>query len=250
MTKPPLFRRYSRRLKAAAIALGALSLVTASIATATLTTGPGMGFKVYRDGSNIGQHTISFEQKGDQLIVDIEIGLEVTFAFITFYDYKHRNREIWRNGQLISINTETDDNGKIHTVSGRAVGNGFLVNGNGEQTLLPADIIPTSYWNPATRSASTLMNSQTGELIEVSITPEETKPVSMPWGEREGRLHRMTGDLELDLWYDRKGCLLKLSFKAPSDGSLIDYRADYHLAGQPELIAASAESQQPLPCKG
>ena len=250
MNKPPLFRRGSRTIKAAGIAFAALGMVSASIAAATLTAAPGMGFKVYRDGSNIGQHTISFEQKGDDLIVDIEIGLEVNFAFFTLFDYKHRNREVWRNGRLVSINTETDNNGTLHSVSGRAVGNGFLVTSDEEQLLLPADIIPTSYWNPATRSASKLLNSQTGELIEVTITEEETKRVAMPWGESEGRLHRMTGDLELDLWYDPRGCLLKLSFKAPGDGSMIDYKPEYHSAGQPELIAASAESQEALPCKG
>ncbi len=240
----PVLRKSYKRLAAGFLAL---ALLPASLATATLTSAPGIGFEVLRNGSPIGEHTIRFQQEDNQLIVDIEIGLEVKLAFITLFDYEHRNREVWKDGRLVSIRTETNNNGEKHVVRGRAIGGGFLVNGNEEQLMLPADVIPTSYWNPATRGADRLLNTQTGELIDVTVTPKETTPVAMPWGERQGQLHRISGDLEIDLWYDPNGCLLKLSFKAPGDGSTIDYRPDTHMAGQSQLLAAGP---QQVPCKG
>ena len=239
-------RKASKVLKTLAVGLTLVGLGYGSYATASLGSAERIAFEVLRDGSPIGSHTISFHQQDERLIVDIEIGLEVKFAFFTLFDYQHRNREVWENGRLVSIDTQTDDNGERHEVSGRAMGDGFLVSGKEEQVLLPADVIPTSYWNPATRDAKALLNTQTGELIDVEVTPKYTQAVEMPWGESKGQLHRISGDLEVDLWYDPAGCLLKMSFKAPGDGSTINYRANYHMAERPEQLAAS---QQTVPCE-
>ncbi len=236
----------SRSMKAVVAGLTVAALGYGSYAAASLGGAERIAFEVLRNGSPIGSHTISFEQQGDQLIVDIEIGLEVKFAFFTVFDYQHRNREVWQDGRLIAIDTQTDNNGDRHIVSGRATDDGFLVNGKGEQVLLPGDIIPTSYWNPATRDAQAMLNTQTGELIDVEVTPKYIQAVDMPWGESKGQLHRISGDLELDLWYDPAGCLLKLSFEAPGDGSTIDYRADYHMAERPLPLAAEAQT---VPCE-
>ena len=235
-----------KALKTLAIGLTAVGVGYGSYAAASLGSTEGIAFEVLRNGSPIGSHTISFEQQDDQLIVDIEIGLEVKLAFFTLFDYQHRNREVWENGRLVSIDTQTDNNGELHQVSGRAMGDGFLVTGKDEQILLPGDVIPTSYWNPATRGAETLLNTQNGELIDVKVTPKYTQTVEMPWGESKGQLHRISGELEVDLWYDPAGCLLKMSFKAPGDGSTIDYRADQHTAERPEPLAAS---EQTVPCE-
>ncbi len=235
-----------RLLKAAAAGAALLAMGFGSYATASLGGAERIAFEVLRNGSPIGSHTISFQQNEDELVVDIEIGLEVKFAFFTVFDYQHRNREVWRDGRLIAIDTQTDNNGERHEISGRAMGDGFLVNGKDEQILLPSDVIPTSYWNPATRAAQAMLNTQTGELIDVEVTPKYIQAVEMPWGESRGQLHRISGDLEVDLWYDPAGCLLKMSFKAPGDGSTIDYRADYHMAERPETLAAN---QQTVPCE-
>lgn len=197
------------------------------------------GFDVLREGSAIGHHSIDFTRSGGDLIVDVSIDLEVSFAFITLYRYTHRNREVWRDGQLYSINTRTDDDGTEHWVSGRATAEGFKVESDSGNAVLAADVIPSSYWHPDTREAETLLNTQTGELAQIKVAAGKTKnDLAMPWGPQAARSFEVSGDVDLNLWYDESGCLLKMNFAAPGDGSRIDYVPARHpVAGSGPSLA-------------
>lgn len=197
-----------------------------------------LAFSVLRKGDVIGSHSIDFTRRGEDLIVDIDIDLELKFAFITLFRYEHRNREIWRGERLISIDTRTDNNGTEHWLRGRAGDEGFEVTSDSGDALLPTDVLPSSYWHPDTRKATTLLNTQTGVLAEIEVTPESNESyVPMPWGPQTAQGFKVSGDIDLNLWYDSRGCLLKLNFAAPKDGSLIDYSPASHLGadGDPSL---------------
>ena len=188
-----------------------------------------LAFEVVRSGKPMGRHTITVTRSDDEVIADIAIDLEVKFAFVTLYRYEHRNRERWRGGRLVSIETRTDNDGKRLTVSGRATDEGFVVtDSDGRERVHDPDILPTSYWDPRTRDATRLLNTQTGAIANVTIAPASTDAADAP-----GTHYVVSGDLDLNLWYD-DGCLTKLSFRAPKDNSLIDYR--------PQSPAAAAET--------
>ncbi|WP_282605468.1 DUF6134 family protein [Pelagibius sp. Alg239-R121] len=191
----------------------------------------GLGFSVQREGDVIGHHSIDFTRRGDDLIVDVTIGLELKFAFITLFRYEHRNREVWRDERLVSIDTQTDNDGTEHWIKGRASDKGFEVKSDSGNTLMPADILPSSYWHPETPKARNLLNTQTGALASIQVTAGSSDNyVPMPWGPQNARSFKVSGDIDLNLWYDSKGCLLKLNFSAPKDGSLIDYTPARHLS--------------------
>ncbi len=189
------------------------------------------GFNVLREGDAIGHHSIDFTRRGDDLIVDVNIDLEVKFAFITVYRYTHRNQEIWRDGKLQSINTQTDDDGTKHWVKGQATDQGFALSSDSGNALLPSDVLPSSYWHPETPKAEALLNTQTGELAQIDVAASATKSdLPMPWGSQAARSFEVSGDVDLNLWYNDQGCLLKMNFAAPGDGSLIDYVPARHPA--------------------
>jgi len=104
-------------------------------------------------------------------------------------------------------------------VTGRATTQGFVVEAAGKRRVLPPDIIPTSYWHPATPDRSLLLNTQTGEPAHVSIEP---RPGCQQMAGT--RCYAVSGDLSLELAYGPQGSLADIRFEAPSDGSLIDYR--------------------------
>ena len=55
-----------------------------------------ISFSVFRrNDSPMGYHRLRFKRDGDRLIMEKEISLEVTLAFVTAYRYRHRNREVW-----------------------------------------------------------------------------------------------------------------------------------------------------------
>ena len=182
-----------------------------------------LSFAVFRAGKPLGSHRIAFTRKGQDLIVDVAIDLKVRFALITVFRYTHRNREVWRNGRLVSLRTRTNDDGKEFRVDGRATAAGFEVKTDKRTFVAPADIIPTSYWNPATPSARRLLNTQAGDILKVAATPKGEQTVRTKPGPVSARRYALRGGLDLDIWYDTQGRLAKIEFRAKSDQSLIDY---------------------------
>lgn len=209
--------RLRARLAGLALAAGILALAAPLLAAPA----GDIAFAVYRDGALLGRHDVRFRREGDDLHVDIEIELEVKLAFLTLFRYSHRNHEIWRDGRLVSIETRTDDDGEAYRVTGRATADGFLVEGARGLRLLPAEVIPTSYWNPATVRQTALLDTQSGRLLEVALRDAGPETVLLDDGGVPARRYRMTGDLTLDLWYSAEGEWMRIAFEAR--GATVDY---------------------------
>jgi hypothetical protein len=178
-------------------------------------------FEARRDGEPIGHHRVSFTQQADRLIVDIEINLMVTFAFIPVFRYRHHNREIWTGGRLMALDSRTNDDGMMHRVSARADGGNLLVEGTGGRLTLPGDTLPTSYWNEATVARQAWLNTQDGRLVRSTVEALPPEPILAAGRNVEARRYRLAGDIDCELWY-HAGRWSKLRFAAP-DGSTIDY---------------------------
>ena len=204
------------------LAAGAVLAPSAGL-RAALTPGERIAFDVLREDSSIGSHVIGFRRDAGDLLVDIDIALEVRFAFLTLYRYRHSNRERWRDGRLISLNSETDDDGSTYWVRAEAAGDGLRVEGSDGRYTAPAGTLPTSYWNPRTVAQRQLLDSQHGRLLSVEVRPQGQDDLLLPLGPHSARQYRIAGDLELDLWYGPRGAGLKLAFEAK--GAEIEYSA-------------------------
>ena len=138
-----------------------LPVLGAEAAAPATSPGPALSFRVERGSDPIGTHTVSFTRKGDDLHVAIDIELAVSFGPITLFRYEHRNRETWRDGRLVALETATNDDGTEYQVSAKATEKGLEVTSSANGTFIaPAEIIPTSYWNPATVSQTQLLDTQ------------------------------------------------------------------------------------------
>lgn len=194
-----------------AAALGG-SLLVGGVAASALTAAA-LPFRVDMGGSPIGEHSVRFEQRGDELHAFVDIKFDVGLAFITLYEYEHSNHEVWRDGRLISIDTRTNDDGEAYTVKGEATADGFRVVGSEGELLLPADILPSSYWNPSTLSAATLLDTQKGRILDARFAALGADRVTpQAGGSVDACRFRMTGDLDLDVWYDDQGRWVKMAF--------------------------------------
>lgn len=206
----------------AVLALAApVSLPEARASNIDAATPESLSFEVLRDGSQIGRHRISFQEVGDELHVDIAIDLEVNLAFITLFRYEHRNKEVWRDGRLISLESRTNDDGKEYSVSARATDEGLLVEGSSGSFLAPGDILPTSYWNKATVDQDVLLDTQRGGLLEVSAKAKGQDDIWADEKRLQAKRFDLDGDLDADLWYAPDGEWMKIAFTVR--GAAIDY---------------------------
>jgi len=201
-------------------ALGGLAL--AGPLRAAVPPAGGLAFDILRDGAPIGRHTVAFRHVGASLQVEIAIDIEVGLAFLTLFRYRHRNRELWQGGRLVALETTTDDNGDYHEVRARRRADDLWVEGGEGAFAAPADILPTSYWNPATPAQTRLLDTQHGRLLQVSVAPAGRETVTLAGEEVAARRFAMSGDLALDLWYTPRGRWLKVAFEAR--GGRVNYR--------------------------
>ncbi|WP_421862361.1 DUF6134 family protein [Parvibaculum sp.] len=205
-------------------AMSLSALVSGANAAAPATSpGPALSFRVERGSTPIGTHTVSFTRKGEELHVAVDIELAVSFGPITVFRYEHRNRETWRGGKLVALETVTNDDGTKYKVSAKATEKGLEVTSSANGTFIAPDgIIPTSYWNPATIGQSELLDTQKGRILKVEMKPGAEFEAGVNGKPVPVREYEMTGDLKLKLWYSPQMEWLNVIFRAR--GENVDYR--------------------------
>ncbi len=134
-------------------------------------------FTVYRDGAEMGSHRIDVRPGADGAAeVDIDIQLQVKILGITAYRYSMRNREVWKGGRLVSMDSETNDDGDADFSRVRQVGDELEIEGSMFSGRVPGDSVSTTYWSMDFLKRGIWINTQTGVPIEVttaSIGPGE-----------------------------------------------------------------------------
>lgn len=180
-------------------------------------------FQVFRDGSPIGHHRVTVRHEGQRSEVEVDIELRVKAAgFLTLYRYLHRSREIWEGDRLVSLQSTTDNDGRQEYLTAQAVADGLRVDGSRYSGVLPADTMPTSYWLRDFVRRATIMDSQNGRPLNLSIRPQQSELASAARDEVPAQRYDLSGEVELRLWYDRDGRWVKTAFIA-RDGSRIEY---------------------------
>jgi hypothetical protein len=206
--------------------IAAVLLITAGAATAADAQdqpyGPTLSFAVYRNGEQIGRHTLAFQHSGADLTVSTTIDFAVKVLGVTAYRYSHRGQEIWNGDAFQSASTQTDDNGTKYTVRAQRTASGIDVQRSSGHEVMPAGTLPTSHWNVRQIGQTTLLNTQNGAQAHIQVTPLGRDKVKTATGWVDANHYRYAGDVTKDQWFDDRGRWVKTTFKA-SDGSTIEY---------------------------
>jgi len=182
-----------------------------------------LAFRLMRHGSAIGTHTIIFSRDGDLLTVDIAVDVLVRFGPIPLVRYTHRNQEIWHRDRLVGVASQTDRNGtKLH-MQARWNGSALAVEGSGTRPYIaPENALATTHWNPD-MLLGPMIGTQDGLLVRPAVTQQPVEPIRLASGDAiRARHYRLSGDLDLELWYDPSDTWAGLRFAA-DDGSVISY---------------------------
>ena len=147
-------------------------------------------FKVFCNGNPVGYEHVEVHHGEQEITVDTDVAVDVHVAGFEIYRYRYRGQETWRDGKLAGLTSETDDDGEAMKLSVRPAEDGMLlVEGKDGTNEIPADTLPTSYWNPAVLERGELLDSESGKILKVAVESEG-----------EGR-YEVSGDLTLEVDY-------------------------------------------------
>ena len=177
-------------------------------------------FKVFLDGDEIGTHNFSVKEKGEHKEIHSSARFGVDFLFLNIYSYQHDDIEHWNGRCLKSIEASTNDNGEQLKVSGKIDNGAFIVNTLQQQHNYEACIKTFAYWDPKFLTESSLLNSQTGEMIDVKSRFIGNEALVVKGQTVEAKRYQLSGEaLQIDLWYTEDGHWLQL--ESVTDGGRI-----------------------------
>lgn len=201
--------------------LGFVVFAALGVEAAVPATGE-LSFTVMREGDDIGTHRLKFRTDDRGLAVDIQTDIAVKVFGVALYRFEHEGHEIWRENHLVSIVSETNDDGTPHHLNATATEGALMVDGDARQESERLAIIPASLWNNELVSQTELLNTLDGSNMPVTIL-EIGPEVVEAWGRNVSATHySVTGKLNRELWYDADGILVQVKFGG-ADGSEITY---------------------------
>jgi hypothetical protein len=183
-----------------------------------------MVFSVRKSGTEVGTHRISFAARDGDLVVETQAQLQLRLAFVTVYRYVQRTRETWRNGVLVGIESDIDDNGTPFRLRGIERDGLLRLDGHQERHEVPVGIKPLSYWNIALMQARRGFDVQWGSLADLAVEPRGVEARQVAGQPVEARRFAVRGYeirkgerqtqpwLNLDAWYDSEDRLVGLAF--------------------------------------
>jgi hypothetical protein len=159
-------------------------------------------FRVTLDGREIGSHRYTLEPGGQGAVLRSQADFDVRFLFVTAYRYDHEAVERWQDGCLRSLDSRTDSNGEVVAVNAVAGDGGLAVARREGRDVHPGCIRSFAYWDRQLLESDRLLNSQTGELVPVQVTPQGEERVRVRGDERVASRYRISGpNLQIDVWY-------------------------------------------------
>jgi hypothetical protein len=173
-----------------------------------------IGFRVMRQGTAIGTHTVRFREEGDLLRARNELRLRVTLAGFTVYRYSHETEEAWRGERLVALESRSDRNGTAGTCQARAEAGGLRVRGTAGEALLPSSACALTWWRMANLAPGVpLFDARDGRPVQPEL---QRQP------EGRGQRIRVVGGEGAEVLYDAAGNWVGFATTG-EDGSRVTY---------------------------
>jgi hypothetical protein len=153
-------------------------------------------FRILRGDSDIGRHVLSarLTPAGFEMAIDVDIRVKV--LGITAYRYTLSNREVWKDGRIVSVTTEVDDDGDANFARIRRTDSGLEVDGSSYSGPVPGDAVTTSYYARPFIDRRPWISTQSGKPLTIDAVEADYRDFDA-W--------RIRGDLETKLVYDQRG---------------------------------------------
>jgi hypothetical protein len=181
---------------------------------------------------NVGRQVLTFHCSGDRLVVDTTVDVAVRMLFLTLYRHEAHYREVWQGDRLVRFESHTDDNGRMLEVLARAVGEHIIIDGPDGQSEAPLTVVPDHPWNRGVLGRTLLFDPVDGTFRRVDVADAGAAAIEVEGRRIIARKYLVSGDLELELWYDESGAWVKWRMQ--------DERGAVTMTREPPSIVADA----------
>lgn len=186
-------------------------------------SGQTSNFDILRGGNVIGHQTVAYQVTGPDMTVTIDVAASLRALGVRVYNYEHHGVEHWHDGQMVGLDSKTDDDGTPRQV------HAFKDAGGWHGTTGPAPgnapLLATSLWDSQTTAATRLLDRETGAIVAVHVAPAGAESLHLGSRQVSAEKYDMTGLVSGDAWYDANGCWVQALFHTRVDGSLVEVRA-------------------------
>jgi hypothetical protein len=183
-------------------------------------------FSVLYKGYRIGTHVVSYASTTGEMLVKTEIHLEAKLAFFPAYALSHRSEEAWRAGRLMSLSSETVEQGERLRVEGVATPQGFRVLSKSGPLIASATTLTSNdLWTPAMLEQAKVVDARRGDIISVNARKVADEPLVVAGGRVQATRYKfITPYYAGNIWYDQANLWVHGEFER--DGSKVQYQLD------------------------
>lgn len=181
-------------------------------------------FQVYVDGKPAGQFVVKVAEKDGTTECTVSARVEVK-ALLGKYRYSLDTAETWKDGKLMALRSTCNDDGTKHDVSLTSDGTTATLTADGKTIKGGGAVWPTTYWKlPPAAGDLTLIDSDTGKLIPAKLEDIGADKVPVLGKEQAANKYRLSGGVDVTLWYDAGGRLVRESFVESGHRTLFELK--------------------------
>lgn len=163
-------------------------------------------FDIVREGTKIGTDLVDIEQQNDTTTVKIKTDLSVKVMFIEAYRYEYSCNETWKNGQLITFKSRTNDNGTKHAVDVTLAPDKLNMDVDGKHRDLPKTAGPASVWGKDLINRVEAFEPDTGKPLTIKVTDIGDETITINGVAHKAHHYKiadtLNGEFAREVWFD------------------------------------------------
>lgn len=186
-------------------------------------------FEILVDGNPMGTYRMKISDTREQSVMELNTDVKANILIYT-YLYQFRGKEVWQDGKLVRLDSQTVDDGKPIRTSATIKDDKTQILFNGERREGQGAHFTNSYWKLPEKfirqrdkpALVYILDPDDGVAKKATLTYVRAENLKLRNGDQTSMRFRLTGDVDVHLWYDTQGLLLRQSFE--EQGHLTDIR--------------------------
>ncbi len=177
-------------------------------------------FLVLRNDVVIGKRTLSVSRASGDLVVRQDIEFRVGPKGAAIDSFEQHSEEIWRDGWLHAVVSDTEDNGALWRVRAERIEGIFQGLVNGLAFTVSGYPITSTLWHRDTWSQQALLDVTDARIKLIRGHKLGEVALALPGGRIRATRYAIRGEINRDVWYDSDCRLVRVS-QPLRDGSVV-----------------------------